>query len=730
MPTVDTTLLTLDSTLVRLDSTVVTGDGWEPATPGPDGFRLELGFGGVWVDVTDRVDLGQGMTLQVGRSSVWDDASPGTLAVTLDNGDGALTPDNPLSPWWPYVGEDVDVRVIVSHDGTAWRRFRGTVDSWAPAFSRDGSTVAVSATDRLAALTRPMPSAVQQYLEGTSWGAGTGWSLLELGADVGTVANAAADGPAGTLVHDTRARAQITSADAGTLGIAGAWSWDTGVSGRRGSALTVEVPSTARTCGGLWLQQGTAVTADEGYDVLATARDVAGVPVWQLTLGYGAGGTLLQVRSRDGAVVYTVSGVLSDGAWHAITWRTSSTSFGGPATRFALDGVGIITLASANPADVASIDYAALIDRRVKTVTRQVRASLGGLWWAGPSGTGAATVAEVIARGAGTSVAAWPTVLAELAASVTGALYTATALGGDTRPVRRVNGGGRTTLEHLQALARTVGGVVWHESETDAVVVAGPGAAPAASALTIEAGADDTDVQGWSRGIDARPSRVTASAPVTGAVTATSAGTVRREQTVETLAPTEADLYGIATWALNRARALRATSVGVDLTTAEHDLWADVMALRPGHRITLAGLDPQLYGRSALDLLVVGWVEEWGPGRCVVTLTTDAADDPAEGVYDTARWSGSGLRLTASVSSSATTLALASDDGVLLSTQPGDYPLDLDVSGERVTVTAAPIAPVAGVQTLTVVRGVPPTVARAHPVDEPVELWLAPTWAL
>ncbi len=366
----------------------------------------------------------------------------------------------------------------------------------------------------------------------------------------------------------------------------------------------------------------------------------------------------------------------------------------------------------------------------MKTVTRQVRASLGGLWWAGGSGTGAATVAEVIARGAGTSVAAWPTVLAELAASVTGALYTATALGGDTRDVRRVNGGGRTTLEHLQALARTVGGVVWHEPETDAVVIAGPGAAPAAATLTIEAGADDTDVQGWSRGIDARPSRVTASAPVTGSVTATSSGTVRREQTVETLAPTEADLFGIATWALNRARALRATSIGVDLTTAEHDLWADVMGLRPGHRITLTGLSSSLFGRSERDLLVVGWVEEWGPGRCVVTLTTDAADDPAEGVYDTARWSGADVRLTEAVTATTGTIKVSSADGVLFSTSTGDYPLDLDVGGERMTVTAAPTAPVSGVQTLTVSRGVAPTVARAHPVDEPVELWLAPTWAL
>jgi hypothetical protein len=47
-------------------------------------------------------------------------------------------------------------------------------------------------------------------------------------------------------------------------------------------------------------------------------------------------------------------------------------------------------------------------------------------------------------------------------------------------------------------------------------------------------------------------------------------------------------------------------------------------------------------------------------------------------------------------------------------------PFDLDLNGERVTVTAVTGT---GPWTLTVVRGVAPTVARAHAAGEPVEAW-------
>lgn len=56
-----------------------------------------------------------------------------------------------------------------------------------------------------------------------------------------------------------------------------------------------------------------------------------------------------------------------------------------------------------------------------------------------------------------------------------------------------------------------------------------------------------------------------------------------------------------------------------------------------------------------------------------------------------------------------------------LSTSAGAYPLDLDINGERVTVTSAPTS--TQPQVLTVTRGVAPSVARAHPPGEFVDVW-------
>lgn len=743
MTTADTTLVRADSTLVRADSELITSDGWTPAIPGPDGFRVEIDWTstGTWVDITDRVDLAQELKLTVGRQSVWDDAQPGTLTFTLDNQDGALTPDNPLSPWWPQVGEDVPIRVVVSQDGAAWRRFIGRTDTWSPTFGAAGATVAVSATDRLGQLTRPMPSALAQYVEGRDWeSSGLSWMLLELDGPVGdTIANANPDWSSGQLIRDSLYPSQVTSgADVGTLGVAGAWTWETQAPNRRGAGITLDVPVEACHSGGLWLQSTQQVTVDEGYDVVFTARSATGV-LWQAVAAYSASGTVLQIRDDAGTVLASVAGI-ADGSWHSLSWRSILTGSGlsaGLRVVVEVDGVAVVTTAVI-PSKVVRADYAASIDTLTKVVSRQWRGALGGLWWAGGLSTDDVTT-EAVIRGWGASTASWRSVLAELAASTVGAIRAATAVSnGDDRIVRRVNGAGRTTLEHLLALARTIGGLLWHEPETDSIVLAGPGALSPTSDLTIVAGADDTDTVAWARGIDSTPTRVTASAPITGSTTVSSAleaAGVRREVTLDTLAPTVADLHGIATWHLNRARGLRATSLSVDLTTAEHDLWSQTMHLRPGSRVTLAGLPVQWFGRSERDLIVTGWTETWGPGTCVVSLSTDAADEPAEAVWDTGRWVGVAggepgyLRLAAAVTATDTTITVtAGFIEQILTTDSADYPLDLDIAGERVRVTAAPTG--TWTQTLTVVRGVSPTPARAHAAGDSVDIWTPATWAL
>ncbi|WP_228388575.1 LamG domain-containing protein [Streptomyces jumonjinensis] len=85
-------------------------------------FILEAGWGGqlaqwesiAWTDISTRVDLTSGVSITRGASDELSETQPGTMSLRLDNQDQALTPDNPASPFHPYVRCNVPVRGAVA----------------------------------------------------------------------------------------------------------------------------------------------------------------------------------------------------------------------------------------------------------------------------------------------------------------------------------------------------------------------------------------------------------------------------------------------------------------------------------------------------------------------------------------------------------------------------------------------------------------------------------------
>ncbi|MFD7185486.1 LamG-like jellyroll fold domain-containing protein [Streptomyces sp. NPDC059904] len=83
---------------------------------------VEMGWGGLvqnttsitWTDVTQRVDVGQGVVVTRGASDELSETQPGTATLVLDNADGALTPGNPNSPYYPFVRRNAPIRVSVA----------------------------------------------------------------------------------------------------------------------------------------------------------------------------------------------------------------------------------------------------------------------------------------------------------------------------------------------------------------------------------------------------------------------------------------------------------------------------------------------------------------------------------------------------------------------------------------------------------------------------------------
>ena len=166
-----------------------------------------------------------------------------------------------------------------------------------------------------------------------------------------------------------------------------------------------------------------------------------------------------------------------------------------------------------------------------------------------------------------------------------------------------------------------------------------------------------------------------------------------------------------------------------DLATAQNDLYAAWFLATPGSRVRVTGIPSTYFGVTYIDGYLEGWTERPTVRGYQVTLDLSAADAPREGVFDTARWAfGDGVCTASVLTSSATSVTLTWTGTQTLSTVAGDYPLDLDINGERVTISSAPAGGTSP-RTVTIVRGVAPTVARAHVAGDAVEIWNASRFA-
>lgn len=94
------------------------------------GLKVELEFTeGVWTDIAAHA-LARPLRIRHGRSDWAGQAAPASLQIELDNGSGDFTPGNRDSPYWPNVRRGVPIRVIVTHDAIDYTRFTGEVASW------------------------------------------------------------------------------------------------------------------------------------------------------------------------------------------------------------------------------------------------------------------------------------------------------------------------------------------------------------------------------------------------------------------------------------------------------------------------------------------------------------------------------------------------------------------------------------------------------------------------
>lgn len=124
----------------------------------------------VWVDETEYVRQGDGLSITLGRSDEASASQPASLTCTLNNSDARYSL-GAISPNWPYVRRNVPVRLRVD-PGTGTYRvvFQGGADGFQPGWDSNGGTIPVvtlSASGILRTLAQgkdPLGSALYRYL--------------------------------------------------------------------------------------------------------------------------------------------------------------------------------------------------------------------------------------------------------------------------------------------------------------------------------------------------------------------------------------------------------------------------------------------------------------------------------------------------------------------------------------------------------------------------------------
>lgn len=138
----------------------------------------------VWTDVSDYVELHEGISIEVGRSDELSTADANTLTLTLDNKDGRFTWGNAASPYFPNIKLGKPIRVTATLAGNAPSvRFLGFIDEWPTEWPGESATFAqatVSAKSRMAWIGVTAPTLYPMDQEITSWGTSHYWPLTDL----------------------------------------------------------------------------------------------------------------------------------------------------------------------------------------------------------------------------------------------------------------------------------------------------------------------------------------------------------------------------------------------------------------------------------------------------------------------------------------------------------------------------------------------------------------------
>lgn len=683
------------------------------AAGAPTSVVVEVNLSGsTWTALTGRI-----RTWQVTQNS--EDGTPtgGRLDLVLDNNDGALVRDNPTSAFYPNWVEGKAIRVTVTKGAASGVEFFGWISGIEPDYPEDpaASLCQVTALDIIGIAARTKAKAAPFHAVSRLRSALAGfYPLTDRSARRGF-------GDVFGVMPDLTVR----SSTSGKVQAAGDDSFSEDSD-----------PCVAITAGrSIWHERG------------AFELDTAGVIIFHVRPTAGSTGTILQViNSQNDLFVLYDSGteqLCFSGTEDAATaptkvdaapdaWHTVAIRFQSPALMTAdaqVDGTLTTSVWSSPSGRISRLEVGADASFSVRNllVEPNGNGSFSALVDAynDPYGLVSTTLADQTTQ--------WGYILNTAptwSSSVSGVAAAGLLVGG------------RTAFESLVALANSQSGIAYCSYTSTSVtinLIANPEDRPASVSMTIDVEQDTIGGPTMGSGLGSKVAEVRVASQTGETIVRDAAAVAAFDATsldVETALADDTARRAVAQDLLARSQGSkqRISEITVDLVGAVNDLWSAALALRPGQRVRVANLPSTYFGVTYLEGYVAGYRIGGTDREVELTLWLLPADAPLEGRWDTDRWAfGDGVATVTggtAVGTTATgTMTLTWGSGDLLSTAAGDYPMDFDWNGERVTVTSAPAGGTSP-RTLTITaRGVAPTVARSHAANEPIDVWNPFRWA-
>ncbi|SET43566.1 hypothetical protein SAMN05421811_10316 [Nonomuraea wenchangensis] len=185
------------------------------------------------------------------------------------------------------------------------------------------------------------------------------------------------------------------------------------------------------------------------------------------------------------------------------------------------------------------------------------------------------------------------------------------------------------------------------------------------------------------------------------------AGVGRYDEQVTVNVQSDGELLNQANWRvhLGTVDEARYPQITVDLSSpgvaSDAGLTADVVFMDLGDRLTIDN-QPAWLPPNQISQLVYGCSERMATYDWEITVNCVPESPWQVAVYGTSRYGTEYSTLNSSVTSSATSISVATSKGPLWTTSAGDLPLDIEIGGERMRVTA--ISGSSSPQTFTVTR--------------------------